>query len=110
MHVRVWSLTVLIASREQVHQSQLTETLNGFNPNYVNGLANITHTLQAQGLAPGAASQAATAELYRSLGTQAQMLSFVDAFHALMVVIMLLTPLIFLMKGRPAGAAGGGGH
>ena len=48
--------------------------------------------------------------IYQSVQKQAAMLSFVDAFHALMVVIIVLAPTIFLMRGRPAGAPAGGGH
>jgi DHA2 family multidrug resistance protein len=98
----------LLAQRQQFHQSRLTETLNGFNPVYTQALTNTTRLLEAHGQPPATASRQATGEIYRSLTTQASMLSFVDAFHTLMIVILVLTPLIFLMKGRPVGAAGGG--
>ncbi|HEY1751534.1 MAG TPA: DHA2 family efflux MFS transporter permease subunit [Caulobacteraceae bacterium] len=101
------SLTqTLLAQREQVHQSQLAESLNGFNPLYSQALANAARALHGQGA--WAARHAAPGLIYQQLAKQAAMLSFVDAFHALMVVIMVLTPLIFLMRGRPAGAPAGG--
>ena len=37
--------------------------------------------------------------LYRQLQQQAGMLSYVDAFHILMIVIACALPLIFLMQG-----------
>lgn len=98
----------LLVRREQTHQSQLAETLNGFNPNYTQALANAARTLHNQGA--WAAQHEAPGLIYQQLGKQAAMLSFVDAFHALMIVIMILTPLIFLMKGRPVGAPAGRGH
>jgi DHA2 family multidrug resistance protein len=99
----------LLVQREQVHQSRLTETLNGFNPEYRQGLNHIAHVLQYDGgLSHSAATQAAVGELYQQVMTQADMLSFVDAFRVLMFVIMGLTPLVLLMKGRPPGAPAGG--
>ena len=101
----------LLAQREQWHQSRLTETLNGFNPLYTGALANASRTLQAGGEPSVQASAAAPGVIYQSLQKQAAMLSFVDAFHALMIVILVLTPTIFLMRSRPPGApSGGGGH
>jgi DHA2 family multidrug resistance protein len=100
----------LLAQREQWHQSRLAETLNGLNPLYARALVNITHALQAQGLSAASAARAAPAVIYQQVQKQAAMLSFVDAFHALMIVIMVLTPTILLMRGRPPGAPASGGH
>jgi len=100
----------LLAQREQWHQARLTETLNGLNPLYARALANLTHTLQAQGLSAASAASAAPAVIYQQVQKQAAMLSFVDAFHALMVVIMVLNPTILLMRSRPPGAPAAGGH
>jgi DHA2 family multidrug resistance protein len=100
----------LLVQREQWHQSRLTETLNGFNPLYTQALANTARTLQAQGQSAAQAAQTAPGVIYQSLQKQAAMLSFVDAFHALLIVIMVLTPTIFLMRSRPPGAPSSGGH
>ncbi len=105
------SLTqTLLSQREQWHQSRLAENLNGLNPVYTQALVNITHTLQAQGLSAAQAASTAPGVIYQSLQKQAAMLSFVDAFHALMLVIIVLFPTLFLMRGRPPGAPAGGGH
>lgn len=100
----------LLAQREQWHQSRLTESLNGLNPNYTQALAGITRTLQAQGQSAAQATRTAPALVFQQLQNQAAMLSFVDAFHALLIVIVVLTPTIFLLRGTPAGARGPGGH
>jgi DHA2 family multidrug resistance protein len=98
----------LLAQREQFHQSRLTETLNNFNPVYTQAITRTAHTLQAHGQPASTASAQAVGEVYQQLIKQAAMLSFVDAFHVLTVVIVVLTPTIFLLKGRPAGAPAGG--
>ncbi|HTX48927.1 MAG TPA: DHA2 family efflux MFS transporter permease subunit [Caulobacteraceae bacterium] len=101
----------LLAQREQVHQSQLAETLNQLNPVYNQSLSHTAHVLQFQGgAAPAAATLEATGQIYQELQRQAAMLSFVDAFHALVIVILILTPTIFLLRGRPAGAPAGPAH
>jgi DHA2 family multidrug resistance protein len=97
----------LLVQREQVHQSQLAETLNRFNPLYDQALGHAGRLLAQQGVPPAAASRAAVGQLYQAVGRQADMLSFIDAFRVLMFVIMALTPLVLLMKGRPAGAPAG---
>ena len=96
----------LLARREQVHQAQYVETLNPLNPNYASGIRNFTHVLMGQGLSQANAAKAATAELYRALTQQAAMLSYIDVFHTLMLVVFVAIPLVFLMR-KPPKASGG---
>jgi DHA2 family multidrug resistance protein len=96
----------MLARRGQVHQAQYVESLNPLNPNYANGIHDFSNALMAQGLSPGDANNAATAELYRSLGQQAQMLSYVDIFHILMWIVFLVLPLVLLLQ-KPKRQAGG---
>ncbi len=97
----------MLAQRAQVHQAQYAETLNPLNPNYANAITNATHALMAQGMAQADAARAAVAEVYRALGTQANMLSYVDVFHVLMIVVFCALPLVLLMqKPKTGGAAG----
>jgi DHA2 family multidrug resistance protein len=102
----------MLARQGQVHQAQYVETLNPLNPNYVQGVARLAHQLAANGLSQATAMQAATAQIYRQLGLQAQMLSYVDVFHVLMWVVIVVLPLVLLLR-RPekldtgeGGAAG----
>jgi DHA2 family multidrug resistance protein len=96
----------MLARQSQVHQSRYVETLNPLNPDYVNGISQYTHALMAQGLSQSDASQAANGLLYRSLGQQAQMLSYIDIFHVLMWVVFLVLPLVVLLQKPKTGAAG----
>jgi DHA2 family multidrug resistance protein len=97
----------MLARRAQVHQAQYSEALNPLNPNYVHATQAMTHNLVAHGLSQGAASQAAGALLYRSLGRQASMLSYIDVFHTLMWIVFACLPLVLLMR---APKARGGVH
>jgi DHA2 family multidrug resistance protein len=97
----------MLLRRSQVHQAQYVETLNPLNPNYVTGIQRFTHQLMANGLSQADAAKAATAELYRTLEQQANMLSYVDVFHILMWIVIAALPLVLLMqKPEKAGGAG----
>ena len=98
----------MLARQSQVHQSQYVESLNPLNPNYVSGLSRTARELMANGLSQAEASRAATAQLYRGLGQQAQMLSYIDVFHVLMWVVIVVLPLVLLLK-KPDKRQGGGG-
>jgi DHA2 family multidrug resistance protein len=98
----------MLTRRAQVHQAQYVETLNPLNPNYASGLQHVTHALTNQGLSQSQASKAAVAQVYLSLQQQASMLSYVDVFHVLMVIVFASLPLVLLMrkvKKAPAGLA-----
>jgi DHA2 family multidrug resistance protein len=98
----------MLARQSQVHQSQYVERLNPLNPSYVSGIARLTHGLMDNGLSHAEASRAATAQLYRLLGRQVQMLSYIDVFHVLMWVVIVVLPLVLLLK-KPDEQKGGGG-
>jgi DHA2 family multidrug resistance protein len=98
----------MLARRAQTHQAQYVEGLNPLNPGYVQGLQRITHGLMDRGLSQAQAGKAAAAVLYRNLEQQANMLSYVDVFHVLMLVVFAALPLVFLMRKPKKGAAGGG--
>ncbi|HEX4199861.1 MAG TPA: DHA2 family efflux MFS transporter permease subunit [Caulobacteraceae bacterium] len=98
----------MLAQRAQYHQARLAETLSPLNPVYANGTGNVAQSLVAHGQSALAASAEATAQLYQALGRQAQMLSYVEVFHTLAIIIALLAPLIFLLRGAQARGGGGG--
>lgn len=98
----------MLARQSQVHQSQYVETLNPLNPNFASGIARFAQQLMAHGMSQSNAMRAATAQLYRELGRQAQMLSYIDVFHVLMWVVIAVLPLVLLLR-RPDKLGGGGG-
>jgi DHA2 family multidrug resistance protein len=88
----------MLAQRSQIHQAQYVETLNPLNPNYTTGVQTLAHALMARGISQADAMKAATAEIYHQLGQQAQMLSYIDVFHTLMIVIVCVLPLVLFMQ------------
>jgi DHA2 family multidrug resistance protein len=98
----------MLAQRGQVHQAQYVESLNPLNPDYTAGIQGIAQALTGQGLSPADANAASAGVLYRELGRQAQMLSYIDVFHVLMWVVFLVLPLVLLLQ-KPKGSSGEGG-
>lgn len=96
----------MLARRAQLHQARYVETLNPLNPNYTAAIGKLAHGLMAQGLAQADAMQAATATLYRQLGQQAQMLSYIDVFHVLMIIVFCVLPLVVFMHKPKAHGRG----
>jgi DHA2 family multidrug resistance protein len=96
----------MLARQAQVHQSQYVETLNPLNPNYASGIARMAHQLMANGMPQAQATKAATAQLYRGLGQQAQMLSYIDVFQVLMWIVFAVLPLVLLLKKPERGGGG----
>jgi DHA2 family multidrug resistance protein len=87
------------------------ETLNPLNPSFTHGLNLMTQQLQAAGQPSSAAPGQALAMLYTQLGRQASMLSYIDAFHLLMVITFCALPLLLLMQKPPSGETpAGSGH
>jgi DHA2 family multidrug resistance protein len=107
--IGISSVQTLLAQRAQFHQARMVEHLSPLNLNYANGLAQLTQTLAAHGVAKAQAGQAAAAIIYRSIGQQAQMLSYVEVFRILMIVVLGAIPLLLLMQGKPPGEQEQGG-
>jgi DHA2 family multidrug resistance protein len=95
----------MLARQAQVHQAQYVETLNPLNPNYNQAISGIAHGLMAQGASAADANRAAGAVLYRTLGQQAAMLSYIDVFHIMMWMVFICLPLVLLMRAPKPGAA-----
>ncbi len=104
--IGIATVQILLAQRQQFHQARLVEGLNPLNPNYTAGLDRLTHGLVGGGQSAVAASGEAAATLYGIVQRQAAMLSFIDVFYVLMVVVLAAIPLLFFMQGQKAGAGG----
>jgi DHA2 family multidrug resistance protein len=107
--IGISSVQTLLAQRSQFHQARMVEQLNPLNPNYVNGVAQIAHVLTGRGQPMAQASQQAVSVLYRNIDLQSQMLSYIDIFHILMIVVFAAIPLLLLMRGKPPGEEPAGG-
>jgi DHA2 family multidrug resistance protein len=101
--IGISTVQTLLAQRQQFHQSRMVETLDPLNPNYTQGLAQITDALKSQGTSPSDSNIAAISQLYRSLVQQTMMLSYIEAFHLMMIIVLCAMPLVLLMRGPANG-------
>ena len=108
--IGISSVQTVLAQRSQFHQAHMVERLNPLNPNYAAGLSRLTQTLVSHGVAKAQAAQTAAGMLYRQVTIQAQMLSYVEVFHILMIVVFAAIPLLFIMQGKPPGQPARGGR
>jgi len=91
-------LTTFIARTAQVHQSALAANVIQGSVPYRLYISAITRQLIARGMSSAQASQLAVGRAYQEMLRQASMLSYKNAFFVLSVIILLLTPLPFIMR------------
>jgi DHA2 family multidrug resistance protein len=97
-------VTTMLARRTQVHQSDLTHSLNNGSPQLQAAIANTTKLLIARGSSPALAAQQAYGLVAGTLQRQASMLAYIDNFWMLAIAIGAMIPLVFLMKRvKPGG-------
>ncbi len=93
----------IISQRAQFHQARYVETLNPLNPNYNQAVHSLSQAYAAQGLPPGQTETMATAQILHQVQQQALMLSYVDIFHIMMIIIFCSVPLALLLKAPKRG-------
>jgi len=98
--VGVSLLNNFITRQGQVHRTVLTSHTNHANPFFERQLNGMTASIQAGGVAAAEASHRAIAQLSAQIDLQSNVLSFVNAFWVMGLIVMFLVPLPFLMK-RP---------
>lgn len=108
--IGIATVETLLARRQQFHQARLVETLSPLNPDYPAGLARITRALVESGQSAARAPGEALGQLYGAMQRQAAMLSYIDVFYLLMVVVFASIPLLLFMRGTASGAGAGGGE
>ncbi|MCE5324475.1 DHA2 family efflux MFS transporter permease subunit [bacterium] len=98
--VGIAGVNTLLARREQFHQSRLVENISTFDPTFQQWFKEAVAGLTAAGQSYLNAQKQAVAVAYQMVIRQSAMMSFVDTFWLLGVVMILLVPLVFLMR-RP---------
>jgi DHA2 family multidrug resistance protein len=98
--VGISTAQALLEQREQFHQNRIVESLNPLDPNYVEGLRQIGTTIAG---GTGDPDQSQLASLYQMVTKQAAMLSYIDVFHMLAIVMILMVPLSLLLKPTKGG-------
>ena len=98
-------VTTLLARQSQRHQTYLGAHISGSEGAYRSSIEGLTHTLTAGGVAPAQTNMAAMGQLYRQLGVQANLLSYIDIIQFFAYAALCMVPLVFLMKKVKGGQA-----
>jgi len=101
------ALNTLLHDRGALHWSRLAEQVNPARPEVQATLDGLTQRLADQGVADP--ERGALRILARMVETQANVMSYGDAFAVLTVMFVLAAALIPFVR-KPRRAAGGGGH
>ncbi len=96
--VGIAAVTTILARRTQFHQSQLVGHVSPYDPQYQNWYREVVAGLIAKGQSSLMAQKEALALAYREVIRQATMMSYIDVFWLLGVVMILLIPMVFVMK------------
>ena len=91
-------LTTFLARTAQTHQTQLAANVVPGGLAYQQYVESVAGMLRANGMADAAAMQQAIGVAYQQMLRQASMLSYKNAFAVLAAVIVVLTPLPFVMR------------
>lgn len=91
-------VTTLLARGAQIHQSALVSHMTPLDPGYVTSLAGAARMLAAHSAGAGEAAMGGQTLLYRLMQRQAVMLSYVDVFQFMALVVVAAMPLMLLIR------------
>jgi DHA2 family multidrug resistance protein len=103
--VGIATVTTLLERRTQFHQAQLMEHVNPLSNAYHSMIAGTQAKLVLTGSGLHEASSQAAAMVYGTVQRQAAMLAFVDNFHMLGVVFLIVIPVLMFLKRPPKGVS-----
>jgi DHA2 family multidrug resistance protein len=95
-------LTTFLLRTQQVHQSTLGANIVAGSASYSNFMDSTKQSLMRLGQGSDQASQTAMGHAYQMLLQQSSMLSYMNAFWWLSVIVACLVPLPFIMRKPPA--------
>ncbi|MDO8588430.1 MAG: DHA2 family efflux MFS transporter permease subunit [Armatimonadota bacterium] len=94
-------VTTMLARRAQFHQSRLGEHITGYNPFVQEAMRKSVAALVAHGQSYWLAQKQALGLAYFGVLRQAALMSFVDCFRLLGVIMLVLIPVVFIMRRPP---------
>jgi DHA2 family multidrug resistance protein len=97
------ALTTLLSRGAQFHQNHLVAHITRWDLDVQNRLDNMAAVFRSAGSDPFTAQKQALGSLYLEVQRQASMLSFLDDFRILAVLLFAIIPLLLLMKGSKIG-------
>jgi DHA2 family multidrug resistance protein len=98
-------LTTFISRSSQIHQTALAANVHANSPAFRGYTGRVQEILTRGGMVPAMANKVAIGEAYQTMLREASMLSYKNAFAVLSCVIVILSPLPFLMRLPPKRAA-----
>ena len=96
--------TTAVARRSQFHQNVLSSHLSAASIGTQQALGHMSRFIQQRGFDSVTAGEKAHAMLYQMLQQQAALLSYVDVFHIMGILFLVIIPLILLMRRTGAEA------
>jgi DHA2 family multidrug resistance protein len=103
--VGISMLTTFLARQSQVHQTSLVAHATATNPQFNNMLNGTAANMAKSGSGPALAMQQAYNQVMGLIEQQAALLSYVNAFWMVSIIVACLVPLPFLLKKPKPGAA-----
>jgi DHA2 family multidrug resistance protein len=91
-------VTTVLARKMQLHQNILVGHLTPTDPQFQAMLQGLASKLQAQGLDPAGAAQAAQRMIYGMVQQQSTVLAYLDIFRMMAFISIALIPLLLFMK------------
>ncbi len=91
-------VTTAVARRSQFHQDVLSSHLTTASLRTQQVLGHMSHLMQQRGFDSVTAGEKAHALLYKMLQQQAALLSYVDVFHIMGILFLVIIPLILFMR------------
>ncbi len=99
-------IQTFVVRQRQVHTTTLVEHVNPYSPATRLTIQRLEASFRAAGADAVTASEKALAALWGMVQRQAAILSFLDSFHLLGLVFLVIVPLAFLMRRPRTGARG----
>jgi DHA2 family multidrug resistance protein len=94
-------LSTLISRQRQIQRTNFSAHTGKGNPFFMRELNGLTHNFMSLGMSAAEASHKALAQLSAQVDLQASVLAFKNSFWVMGAVVLLLTPLPFIMR-RPS--------
>jgi DHA2 family multidrug resistance protein len=95
-------VTTELARRSQLHQARLVDGITAYNPATQEAMRSLGRVFGVDG---GDGSRRALGVIYGQTVRQASVMSFLDLFHLLGILFLLMIPLVWVMR-RPRQRAG----
>lgn len=107
--VGIATVTTILATRSQYHQSVLVGKLTPYDHTYTEWMARAAKLLKFAGMDPSRIEASSIALLMKETLRQSAMLAYIDSFLIVGLAALAMIPLALLLRKIPLGG-GAGGH